>query len=267
MIRYRVIGAGLYERPRNTLGAVIDSHTHLHLCEPPDAELVAAAAQAGVRRILTVAIDDASCVTALAAAHAHPGVYAAIGRHPNSAARFDADRLRTFAADPRCLAIGETGFDYYHRSASPEDQRAAFVGQVDLARELGKPLVIHTREADDDTLAVLRDRAVGLRVVLHCFSMADRIRECLDEGWWISFAGNVTFPKAADLAAAAELVPPERLLVETDAPFLSPVPRRGRPNQPAGVVHTARFLADRRGVPYAQLEYEVERCAAELFGW
>ena len=97
--------------------------------------------------------------------------------------------------------------------------------------------------------------------------MPGRLRECLDAGWWISFAGNVTFPKAADLAAAAELVPADRLLVETDAPFLSPVPRRGRPNQPAGVVHTARFLADRRGVPYAELEHEVERCAAELFGW
>ena len=108
---------------------------------------------------------------------------------------------------------------------------------------MGKPLIIHTREADDDTLTVLRERAGGLRVVLHCFSMADRLAECLAEGWWISFAGNVTFPKAADLAAAAELVPADRLLVETDAPFLSPVPRRGRPNQPAGVVHTARFLA------------------------
>jgi TatD DNase family protein len=246
---------------------VIDSHTHLHLCEPPVDELVAAAAQAGVRRILTVAIDDESCVAALAAAHAHPAVFAAIGRHPNSAAGFDVERLRSFAADPRCVAIGETGFDYHHRSASPQDQRRAFAAQIDLAREVDKPLVIHTREADDDTLALLRERAAGLRVVLHCFSMAARVRECLDEGWWISFAGNVTFPRAADLAAAAELVPPERLLVETDAPFLTPVPRRGRPNDPAGVVHTARFLADRRGVPYPEFELAVERCAADLFGW
>ena len=247
---------------------MIDSHTHLHLCEPPDAELVAAAADAGVRRILTVAIDDASCQAALDAAHAHPAVFAAIGRHPNSAGDdFDVDRLRDLAADPRCVAIGETGFDYHHRSTTPTQQRRAFLGQVDLARELGKPLVIHTRDADDDTLAVLRDHAGGLRVLLHCFSMPGRLRECLDAGWWISFAGNVTFPTAADLAAAAELVPSDRLLVETDAPFLSPVPRRGRPNAPAGVVHTARFLADRRGVPYAQLEDEVERCAAELFGW
>ncbi len=245
-----------------------DSHTHLHLCAPSDAELVAAAAADGVTRILTVAIDDASCLAALAAAHAHPGVFAAIGRHPTSAGDdFDVDRLHVHAADPRCLAIGETGFDYHHRSTTPAQQRRAFLGQIDLARELDKPLVIHTREADDDTLAVLRDHAGGLRVLLHCFSMPARLPECLDAGWWISFAGNVTFPKAADLAAAAELVPADRLLVETDAPFLSPVPRRGRPNQPAAVVHTARFLADRRGVPYAQLEQEVDRCAAELFGW
>jgi TatD DNase family protein len=246
---------------------VVDSHTHLHLCQPPDAELVQAAADAGVRRILTVAIDDDSCVAALASAHSDPSVFAAIGRHPNSADDFDVERLRPFAADPRCVAIGETGFDFHHRSTEPAQQRRAFIDQIELARDLGKPLVIHTREADDDTLTVLRERAAGLRVVLHCFSMADRVEECVAEGWWISFAGNVTFPKAADLAAAAELVPADRLLVETDAPFLSPVPRRGRPNQPAGVVHTARFLADRRGVSYEDFERGVEKCAAELFGW
>jgi TatD DNase family protein len=246
---------------------VVDTHTHLHLCDPPDDELVAAAEQAGVTRILTVGIDDASCVTALAQAHAHPSVFAAIGRHPNAADDFDVERLRPLAADPRCVAIGETGFDFHHRSTEPAQQRRAFVDQIELARDLGKPLVIHTREADDDTLTVLRERAGGVRVVLHCFSMAGRVAECLAEGWWISFAGNVTFPKAADLAAAAELVPADRLLVETDAPFLTPVPRRGRPNVPAGVVHTARFLADRRGVSYDELERDVEATAADLFGW
>jgi TatD DNase family protein len=246
---------------------VVDSHTHLHLCEPPDDELVEAAAAAGVNRMLTVAIDDASCVTVLEAAHAHAGVFAAIGRHPNSADDFDVERLRPWAADPRCVAIGETGLDYHHRSATPDQQRRAFIDQIELARDVGKPLIIHTREADDDTLTVLRERAVGIRVVLHCFSMADRVDECVAEGWWISFAGNITFPKAADLAAAAELVPADRLLVETDAPFLSPVPRRGRPNQPAGVVHTARFLADARGVSYEELEHDVDATAAELFGW
>jgi TatD DNase family protein len=220
-----------------------------------------------VKRILTVAIDDESCLTVLEAARAHPSVFAAIGRHPNSADDFDVERLRRWAADPRCVAIGETGFDYHHRSTEPAQQRRAFIDQIELARDVGKPLIIHTREAGDDTLTVLRERAAGIRVVLHCFSMAARVEECVAEGWWISFAGNVTFPKAADLAAAAELVPAGRLLVETDAPFLSPVPRRGRPNQPAGVVHTARFLAERRGVSYEELERDVERNAAELFGW
>jgi len=246
---------------------VIDSHTHLHLCEPPDAELVAAATHAGVTRILTVGVDDESCAAALAAAHAHSSVFAAIGRHPNSAADFDVDRLAPLAADPRCLAIGETGFDNHHRSTTPAQQMRAFILQIELARELDKPLIIHTREADEDTLAVLDQRADGLRVVLHCFSMAARVGECVERGWWISFAGNVTYPKAADLALAAEQVPAERLLVETDAPYLAPVPRRGRPNQPAGVVHTARFLAQRRGLAYDEFEAAVERCAAGLFGW
>jgi TatD DNase family protein len=247
---------------------VIDSHTHLHLCDPPDAELVAAAEAAGVTRILTVGIDDDSCRAALAAAHAHPSVYAALGRHPNaSGPDFDVHRLAELVADPRCLAVGETGYDFYHRSTSPADQRRAFTEQVELAREMDKPLVIHTREADDETIALLRERAGGLRVVLHCFSMAGRLDDCLAEGWWISFAGNVTFPKAAALAAAAERVPADRLLVETDAPYLTPVPRRGRPNQPAGVVDTARFLAHRRGVAYAEFERQVEASAGELFGW
>jgi TatD DNase family protein len=246
---------------------VVDTHTHLHLCEPPDAELVEAAEEAGVKRILTVAIDDESCVTALASAHAHPSVFAAIGRHPNSADDFDVELLRPFAADPRCVAIGETGFDFHHRSTEPAQQRRVFIDQIELARDAGKPLIIHTREADEDTLTVLRERAGGIRVVLHCFSMAGRLAECLAEGWWISFAGNVTFATAADLAAAAELVPVDRLLVETDAPYLSPVPRRGRPNQPAAVVHTARFLADRRGVSYEEFERDVEATAAGLFGW
>lgn len=268
VIRYLGIGRGLYERQPFTLRAVIDSHTHLHLCEPPDAELVAAAGAAGVTRILTVGIDDESCAEALAAAHAHPAVYAAIGRHPNAAAGLhDVRHLRRMAADDRCVAIGETGLDYHHCSATKADQTRAFVLQIELARELDKPLVIHSREAEADTLALLHEHAQGLRVVLHCFSMPARLSECVDEGWWISFAGNVTFPKAADLAAAAELVPAERLLVETDAPYLSPVPRRGRPNQPAGVVHTARFVAARRGVDYAEFERQVDRCAAELLRW
>jgi TatD DNase family protein len=249
---------------------VIDSHTHLHLCEPPDAELVAAAVAAGVQRILTVGIDGASCRAALAAAEAFPQVFAAIGRHPNSARGFDdADlaELQALAAHPRCVAIGETGLDYYRDGAPRADQQRAFEAQIELARETGKPLVIHTRAADDDTLATLDSRAEGVEVVLHCFSMADRLDECLEHDWWISFAGNVTYPKSTPLARSAQLVPEQRLLVETDAPFLAPQAVRGDPNEPASVVHTARFIADCRGVAYEQLERTIERNAAELFGW
>jgi TatD DNase family protein len=130
------------------------------------------------------------------------------------------------------------------------------------------PLVIHTRAAEDETITMLRERAEGVRVILHCFSMPGRLDECLEQPlWWISFAGNVTYPGAADLAAAAERVPSERLLVETDAPYLTPQAVRKDRNQPAFVVHTARFLAERRGTTFAELEDAVERNAADLFGW
>jgi TatD DNase family protein len=250
---------------------VIDSHTHLDLCEPPDAELVAAAAEAGVTRILTVGTTGASCRAALQAAEDCPQVYAAIGRHPNYAAGFDdADlaELQALAAHPKCVAIGETGLDYYRDHAPHEDQQRAFDAQIGLARSLGKPLVIHTRAAEDDTLSTLSEKAGGLRLILHCFSMPERIEECLEQpAWFISFAGNATYPKAVDLRTAAVRVPVERLLVETDAPFLAPQPVRGKPNQPAYVVHTAAVLAVERRVAYDELSRQVEGNAGALFGW
>jgi TatD DNase family protein len=216
-------------------------------------------------------MDAASCRSALVAAERFPEVYAAIGRHPNSAAGYDertTEVLAAFAAHERCRAIGETGLDYYRDRAPKDDQLRAFHAQLELARALGKPVVIHTRAAEDDTLAVLRERAEGLDVILHCFSMPDRLDECLEQPrWWFSFAGNVTYPSAAALAAAAERVPEHRLLVETDAPYLSPQPVRRERNRPALVVHTATFLAERRGMSYAQLEHAVEANAATLFGW
>jgi TatD DNase family protein len=250
---------------------VVDSHTHLDLCEPPDTELVEAAVEAGVSRIVTIGTTGASCRAALAAAEDFPQVYAAIGRHPNYATGFDdADlaELAALAAHPKCVAIGETGLDYYRDYAPRADQERAFDAQISLARETGKPLVIHTRAADEDTLRFLNERAEGLRVILHCFSMADRVEECLaHEDWWFSFAGNVTYPKSQPLRLAALRVPAERLLVETDAPYLSPQARRGRPNQPANVALTAQALAVERRVPYEELEAAVERSAADLFGW
>jgi TatD DNase family protein len=249
---------------------MIDSHTHLDSCEPPNDELVAAAEAAGVDRILTVGLDGATCRSALAAAEAFPQVWAAIGRHPNLAHGFDdADlaELRALAAHERCAAIGETGLDYYRDRAPREDQMRAFRAQIGLARETGKPLVIHTREAEEDTMAVLREEADGLTVILHCFSMPGHLEEALDRGWIISFAGNVTYPRNEELAAAAERVPAEQLLVETDAPYLTPQAVRKERNQPAFVVHTARFLAERRGVTLEELERDLERTAARVFGW
>jgi TatD DNase family protein len=250
---------------------VIDSHTHLEFCEPPDAELVEAACEVGVTRMLTVGTDGASCRAALGAADGFPQVYAAVGRHPNSATGFDdADltALRALAAHDKCVAIGETGLDFYRAYAPHPDQERAFLAQIELARDTAKALVIHTRAAEDETLAILCERADDLRVILHCFSMADRIEQCLEhDQWWISFAGNLTYPKAQALREAALRVPLDRLLVETDAPYLAPQPVRGRPNQPANVVLTARALAVERRITYEELEQAVEANAAAVFGW
>ncbi|HEV2924468.1 MAG TPA: TatD family hydrolase [Solirubrobacteraceae bacterium] len=249
---------------------MIDSHTHLDLCEPPDAELVTAADAVGVRRMLTVGIDGGSCRAALAAAEAFPQVYAAIGRHPNAAKGFDdadlAD-LRALAAHERCVAIGETGLDFYREGAPRADQERAFSAQIELARETGKPLVIHTRSAERETLAQLAAEAAQLSVVMHCFSMPEQLGECLDRGYTISFAGNVTYPSARDLADTAKRVPDERLLVETDAPYLTPQAIRKERNQPAYVAYTAAFLAHLRGVAVDELGATIERNAARVFGW
>ena len=249
---------------------MIDSHTHLDLCEPPDAELVAAADAAGVTRMLTVGTESASCRAALAVADAFPQVYAAIGRHPNATKRFDdADlaELRALAAHERCLAIGETGLDFYRDGAPRADQERAFAAHIGLARETGKPLVIHSRDAAAETLAQLAAEAQGCSVVIHCFSMPDQLQECLDRGYAISFAGNVTYKSAADLAAAARAVPDERLLVETDAPYLTPQIVRKQRNQPAFVTYTAEFVAQLRGVSLDELDAVLERNAARVFGW
>jgi TatD DNase family protein len=249
---------------------VIDSHTHLYLCEEPDAELVERAVAAGVVKMLTVGTNSLSCRAALAAAEAFPQVYAAIGRHPNEAHGFDdADlaELKALAEHPRCVAIGETGLDYYREGAPREDQTRAFSAQIELARTTGTPLTVHTRNADEDTLAQLATEAEGLQVVIHCFSMPERLQECLDRGYSISFAGNVTYKSAADLAEAAQLTPAERLLIETDAPYLTPQVVRKHRNQPAYVAHTAAFIAELRGVSVEELGATVQRNAARVFGW
>ena len=249
---------------------MIDSHCHLDHCEPPDATLLERAREAGVTRLATVGIDAASAERAVDAAHAHDEVFAIVGRHPHEATDFadaDVEAIEKVAADPAVRGIGETGLDYYRDHAPRSDQRRAFEAQIDLARRLGLPVVIHTREAEDDTFAILRDRADGVTVVLHCFSAPGRVAECVERGYVCSFAGNLTYPKATELQAAAREVPADLLMVETDAPYLSPQPVRGKPNEPANVVATAEYLADLRGVSYAELEAAVERTAARVFGW
>ena len=226
-----------------------------------------------MRRMLTVGIDgEHRAASALAAAEGFPQVYAAIGRHPNRAdglRRRRPRRARALAAHERCAAIGETGLDYYRDRAPREDQERAFHAQIELARETGKPLVIHTRAAEDDTIATLRERADGLDVILHCFSMPDRLDECLGRGLVDLVRRQRHLPAArATSRAAAERVPAERLLVETDAPYLTPQAVRKERNQPAFVVHTARVRRRARAAsPTRSSRRAVERNAARLFGW
>ena len=236
---------------------MVDTHAHLGVCAPADGELVADARRVGVRRILTVGLDEASNREAIAATEAHDGVFAAVGRHPNSAAGFDAAAaadIEELAAHERVRAIGETGLDYYRDSSPRDAQRAAFSAQIEIARRTRLPLVIHLRDqvgtsdAMDEVFATLAEEADGVTVILHCCSVPpDRLGEALEHGWYCSFAGNVTYPKSDELRETARSVPDELLLVETDSPFLAPQSARGKPNQPANVVEVAERVARERG--------------------
>jgi TatD DNase family protein len=176
--------------------------------------------------------------------------------------------IEALAAHERVVAIGETGLDYHRDRAPREDQRRAFEAQIEIARRVSLPLVIHMRDSLEDTFAILAERAAGVTVILHCFSAPpEAVATAAEAGWYCSFAGNVTYPSAGALRVAAALVPEDRLLVETDAPFLAPQSVRGRPNEPANVVETAERVAEERGVSYVELERAVEANAAAVFGW
>ncbi|HEX3609038.1 MAG TPA: TatD family hydrolase [Solirubrobacterales bacterium] len=256
---------------------MIDSHTHLFLCERPEAEVVAAATEAGVERMLNVGLDAESNELAIAGAERHEGVFATVGCHPTEAAGFDDARAeeiaRLAAGSEKVRAIGETGIDYYRETAGRADQRRAFEAQIDIARERGLPVVIHARDPDGETGAVdevfeiLDARGDGVAVILHCFLAPWRVQDAIDRGWYCSFSGIVTFPSAEELREAATKLPDELVLVETDAPYLAPQPVRGKPNEPAYVVSTAEALAEVRSVSYAELERTVETNARALFGW
>jgi TatD DNase family protein len=246
---------------------VVDTHCHLDSCKAEPSEVVGRALAAGVTKLATVGTDRDSVATVGRLATEHDEVFKIVGLHPNNAEGFDGWVPEGEAREPKVVAVGETGLDYYRDYAPHEDQKRAFEAHIDLARELDLPLVIHTRAAEEDTFALLADRAQGLTVILHCFSAPDRLDEAIEHGYLCSFAGNVTYPKATDLQDAAERVPDELLLVETDSPYLGPQPVRGKPNEPANVTLTARFVAERRGMTYEELEAVVERNAARVFGW
>jgi TatD DNase family protein len=250
---------------------MIDTHCHLDACEEPPERLVARARDADVSRILAIGMNAKSCWHALRVADEQEEVFVAIGRHPHESEGFDdaaLDQLMALSDHPKVSAIGESGLDYHRDYAPREDQMRAFELQIELAQELHQPLVVHTRDAADDTFALLEQRAAsGIPIVMHCFSLSDRVEECIERGYYCSFAGNVTYPNASELQQAAEKVPDELLLVETDAPFLAPQEHRGKPNEPAFVRSTAAFLADLRGQSYEQLEAVVHSNAEWIFRW
>jgi TatD DNase family protein len=248
---------------------VVDTHCHLDASDPATDGLIADARAAGVNRLGVVGTDRDSCEGAIDLAARVDGVFAIVGLHPHAATGFGDPEQEWVEACARrgAVAVGETGLDYYRDNAPPGDQRRAFEFHIELARRLDLPLVIHTRAAEEDTFAILCDQAEGLTVVLHCFSAPGRVEECVERGYLCSFAGNVTYGSAEDLRKAAAELPEELLLVETDSPYLAPKPVRGKPNQPANVVHTARFVAELRGVSYEALEQVVEHNAQRVLGW
>jgi TatD DNase family protein len=248
---------------------VIDTHAHLDALADAPGEALARARAAGVTRVITVGSGVESCRRALSICEREEGVYAALGIHPHQADEADerdVAELRDLLAHPKAVAVGETGLDHYRDYARRDRQRELFGEHVALATEVGKPLVVHTRAADSETVDVLCAVSDGTQVVLHCFSSSPLLAPALEHGWYVSFAGNVTYPNARELRLAAAQVPAERILAETDSPYLAPQPVRGKPNEPAHVVHTVAALADARGEDPRELAGAIEENAAALFG-
>ena len=250
----------------------IDSHAHLEMEEfDGDREAVLArAAAAGLTAIITVGTTIPDCEKAVALARLHPQVYAAVGIHPHEVKGIDAgtyDALRFFAQQEKVVAIGEIGLDFFHDLSPREVQLRRFAEQLDLALELDLPVIVHDREAHADTLRILKQRKGGLRGVLHCFSGDETMAlECIELGFYLSIAGPVTYRKSEQLRTVARAIPAERILIETDAPYLSPQPWRGKRNEPAYVVETARYVAEIRGMAAGELERLTEENTRRFFG-
>ena len=254
----------------------LDAHCHLDLIEQPEAEVLEAAQAAGITKVVTVGVDLPTSRWSADRAAAVEGVYAAVAIHPNATAAAAAspaqrdevlNEIAKLAALPHVRAVGETGLDYYRDYAAPEVQREWFRAHIEIAKQAGKALMIHDRDAHDDVLAILAADGPPERVVFHCFSGdAAMAKRCADAGYVMSFAGTLTFTNAPALREAAAAAPADLLLVETDAPFLTPMPYRGRPNTPAMVAHTVRCLADVKRVGVADMCALVTATGERMFG-
>jgi TatD DNase family protein len=247
---------------------VIDTHAHLDGCEAAPSKLLERARAAGVDRVITIGSGIASCRVALEIARKENGVFAALGIHPHQAGGPEASdeaiaELEALVADERAVAVGETGLDFYRDWAPRQDQRRLFRAQIELASRLGRPVVIHNRDADAELATALA--LFDGPVILHCFSSTGLLPIALERGYYVSFAGNLTFAKAGELREAACQVPADRILAETDSPYLAPEPLRGRPNEPANVVHTVSALAEVRGEDAAELAARIDSNATAAF--
>jgi TatD DNase family protein len=248
---------------------VIDTHAHLDALNGDAAEALRRARAAGVGRVIAVGSGLASCRATLELAEREEGVFAALGLHPHQAGEIadsDLDELEKLLSHPKALAVGEAGLDHYRDYSPRERQLEVFRSQAELAVRIGKPLVVHSRAADAETATVLHELAGDVPVLLHCFSSLGLLGPALEKGWFVSFAGNVTYPNASELRTAAAQVPADRLLVETDSPYLAPQAVRGRPNEPANVLHTLAVVASARGEDQEELGHKVDANAAALFG-
>ena len=244
---------------------MIDTHAHLDALDD-SAAAVARAREVGVTRIITIGTDPTSWAKTLPIVEEHDGVYGVAGVHPHEAASdFDGATLERLLGHPKIVAVGEIGLDYYRDYAPRDAQSKLFIYQLGLAKRAKLPVVIHNRAADDDTVSILGQWFDGT-VVLHCFSSPHLLEPALERGWYVSFAGNVTYPKAPELREAARRVPRDRILAETDSPYLAPQPVRGKPNEPANVMHTLATLAEARSEDPAELAAQIDANATAAFG-
>jgi TatD DNase family protein len=255
-----------------------DGHCHLDMMERPVPEVLEAARAAGIERVITVGVDLESSRWSARCAEEYAGVYAAVAIHPNdtaaatngggaAAAEDVLAEIETLAGLPRVRAVGETGLDYYRDHSDPELQREWFRAHIGIAKRTGKVLMIHDREAHEDVLRILAEEGPPDKVVFHCFSGDERMaKRCAEAGYVMSFAGNLTFASAQNLRDAAAAAPAGLVLVETDAPFLTPVPHRGKPNSPALVSLTARRLAEVKGMDLAELCATMTATGERMYG-